>query len=175
MTILTRNPSNPNYLHPNKFRLNFARTPNLSYFCQTVTIPGISTSEIPQPNPFVELYLPGEKPVYDILNVTFIVDENLTAWKEIHDWIRAMTFPYSFAEYQNLTNLNPYAATKPQYTDATLTILSSANNPIHEFKFYQLFPISISGFTLSSTDTPENIMTADATFRYTLYDIVNPA
>ena len=174
MVALTRNPSNPNFLQPNKFMLNFARTPALRYFCQTVTVPGVSTSEIPQQNPFVELYKPGEKPVYDVLNVTFMVDEILESWREIHDWIRAMTFPYSYEEYQSLTNLNPYAVRSPQYTDATLTLLSSSNQPVLDFKFYDVFPISIGSFVMSSTDSPDSIITADATFRYSFYDLVVP-
>ena len=174
MVALTRNPSNPNFLQPNKFMLNFARTPAPRYFCQTVTVPGISTSEIPQANPFVELYKPGEKPVYDVLNVTFMVDEKLESWKEIHDWIRAMTFPYSFDEYKNLSSLNPYSQKQPQYTDATLTLLSSANQPVINFKFYDVFPIAISSFVMSSTDSPDSIITADATFRYSFYDLVVP-
>ena len=174
MTALTRNPTNPNFLQPNKFQLNFARAPNLQYFCQTVTIPGIATSEIPQNNPFVELYVPGEKPVYDVLNITFYVDENMQAWKEVHDWIRAMTFPYSYEEYRELPTLNPVAAGRnnlPQYSDAQLTLLSSSNKPILKFKFYDVFPIAVSSFVMSSTDTPEQVITADATFRYSLYDI----
>ena len=107
MTAITRNPSNPNFLQPNKFILTFSRLPNIQYFCQTVTVPGISMSEIPQFTPFVDAYLPGEKAIYDLLNVTFMVDENLTSWKEVHDWIRAMTFPENFDEYKNLANLNP--------------------------------------------------------------------
>jgi hypothetical protein len=104
-----------------------------------------------------------------------MVDEKLESWREIHDWIRAMTFPYSYEEYQTLSNLNPYAQRLPQYSDATLTLLSSANNPILEFKFYDVFPISISSFVMSSTDSPDSIITADATFRYSLYDLVVPA
>jgi hypothetical protein len=96
MTALNRNPINPNFLAPNKFQLNFARTPNLQYFCQTITLPGIATSEIAITNPFVELYSPGEKAIYDALNVTFMVDEGMLAWLEIHDWLRAMTFPTEF-------------------------------------------------------------------------------
>jgi hypothetical protein len=179
MTAITRNPTNPNPLHPNKFQLNFSRAPNIQYFCQTVSVPGVSTSEIPVQNPFVELYAPGEKPIYDVLNITFIVDEEMKAWREIHDWIRAMTFPYSYDEYKNMSNLNTYTQEvqtgRPQYSDATLTLLTSANNPVCNFKFYDLFPISISSFVVSSTDSPENIITADATFRYTLYDLTFPA
>ena len=98
MTALTRNPANPNYLHPNKFQLNFGRASNVQYFCQSVSVPGISMSEVLQTTPFVDLYRPGEKAIYDLLNVTFIVDEQLKAWLEIHDWIRAMTFPTNFKE-----------------------------------------------------------------------------
>ena len=175
MTILDRNPTNPNFLHPNKFQLNFSRVPSVQYFCQTVTVPGIALSEIPIFNPFVELYSPGEKAVYDILNVTFYVDEELKAWLEIHDWIRAMTFPERYEEYQNLPRLNPkYSSTSPkfpQFSDGSLTLLSTSNKPYYKFKFYDLFPTSLSTFVVSSTDSPENTITADATFRYTYFDV----
>jgi hypothetical protein len=173
MTITNRNPSNPNFLHPNKFQLNFSRLPNVQYFCQAVAVPGISMSEAIQPTPFIDVYAPGEKAIYDLLNVTFYVDEELTAWKEIHDWIRAMTFPEKFEEYQQLSRLsrNGDNTSKPQYSDGMLTLLSSSNNPLHRFKFYDLFPISLSTFVVSTTDSPETIITADVTFRYTYYDI----
>jgi hypothetical protein len=77
MTALTRNPSNPNPLQPNKFLLTFGRVPNMQYFCQNVTVPGLSLSEAVITNPFVDIYSPGEKAIYDLLNVTFIIDEEL--------------------------------------------------------------------------------------------------
>ena len=40
--------------------------------------------------------------IYDALNITFMVDEGMLAWLEIHDWLRAMTFPTEFEEYQKL-------------------------------------------------------------------------
>jgi hypothetical protein len=177
MTALTRNPKNPNYLHPNKFQLNFSRLPNIQYFCQTVTVPGISLSEIPQNTPFVDLYRPGEKAIYDLLNVTFLVDEALKSWLEVHDWIRGMTFPTNFKEYENLGLLSKTAGIRqesgiaPQYSDATLTLLSSANNPTYQFKFYDVFPTTLSTFVMSASDTPDTIMTADATFRYAYYNV----
>jgi hypothetical protein len=173
MTAITRNPSNPNFLQPNKFILTFSRLPNIQYFCQTVTVPGISMSEIPQFTPFVDAYLPGEKAIYDLLNITFMIDENITSWKEVHDWIRAMTFPENFEEYKNLTNLNPNRSQrlKPQYSDAKIVLLSSSNNPKIEFNFYDVFPTSLSTIIMSAQETPDNVITADATFRYTYYDI----
>ena len=175
MTATNRNPSNPNFLQPNKFQLNFARSPNVQYFCQSLSVPGISMSEVPQMTPFVDIYVPGEKAIYDLLNITFLVDEELKSWVEIHDWIRAMTFPKEFAEYGKLDRLNKYTThmqTKtPQYSDATVTLLSSSNTPYYKFKFYGVFPTTLSTFIMSATDSPDTVVTADATFRYMYYDI----
>lgn len=175
MTVLNRNPSNPNMYQPNKFQLNFSRVPNIQYFCQMITLPGISTSEIPVNNPFVELYSPGEKAIYDVLNITFLVDMELKAWLEIHDWLRALTFPYDYEEYQNLGQLNRFTSAAksnlPQFSDGSVTLLSASNKPYFKFNFVDLFPIALSGFTVSATDSPETVITADATFRFTYYDV----
>lgn len=180
MTALTRNPTNPNFLQTNKFILTFERLPNIQYFCQSVTIPGISMSEVPQPTPFVDIYRPGEKAIYDLLNVTFMIDEQMKSWIEVHDWIRAMTFPTNFDEYKNLQSLGRRAgytapSTTPQYSDAKLVLLSSSNRPTMEFKFYDVFPSTLSTVIMSTSDTPENVPTADATFRYSYYDIISRA
>lgn len=175
MTAINRNPTNPNFLQPNKYQLNFGRSPNVRYFCQSLSVPGISLSEIPQNNPFVDVYVPGEKAIYDLLNITFIVDEELKSWLEIHDWIRAMTFPKDFEEYKQLDRLNKYTTNiptvKPQYSDATITLLSSSNTPYYNFRFYDVFPTTLSTFVMSATDSPDTIITADATFRYSYFDV----
>jgi hypothetical protein len=173
MTALERNPSNPNFLHPNKFTLSFGRLHNMQYFCQGVSVPGISLSEIPQNTPFVDVYVPGEKAIYDLMNVTFYVDEELTAWKEVHDWIRAMTFPTEFEEYQRLGRLSKNISNPktPQFSDAILTLHSSSNNPLYRFKLKDCFPTTLSTFVVSATDSPDTIITADATFRFAYFDI----
>jgi len=176
MTAITRNPVNPNFLHPNKYTLTFGRAPSVQYFCQGVSVPGISLGEVPRNTPFIDLYSPGEKAIYDIMNITFIIDEELSAWKEIHDWIRGMTFPVNFDEYKNLgaQAKNKQAAIRPefpQFSDATLTLHSSSYTPLYRFKFYDCFPTTLSNFVMNSADSPENPMTADATIRFSYYDI----
>jgi hypothetical protein len=175
MTVENRNPINPNSIQPNKFTFNFGRAPNLQYFCQTISFPGLSLSEIIFPTPLVDLPVPGEKAIYEPLSITFIVDAELLGWLEMHDWLRALTFPTDFKEYGNLRKLNQYTTAKnskqPQYSEGSVTLLSASNKPYYRFKFVDLFPISLSGFVLSSTESPDSIITADATFRYSYYDV----
>jgi hypothetical protein len=171
-TALSTTPTNQNFLHPNKFHLSFKRIPNMEFFCQMVSVPGLSLGEIPIATPFVEMYSPGEKAIYDILNVTFAMDEEMRSWVEIHDWIRGMTFPENFEEYANLDKLSKFSnPVTPQFSDATLTIYSSSFTPYYRFKFYNVFPTSLSSFMLSTQDTPESVITADASFRYTYFNI----
>ena len=121
------------------------------------------------------MYAPGEKAIYDTLNITFLVDAEMTGWLEVHDWLRALTFPTEYEEYRNLGLLNKFTTASNsktrQYADGSITILSASNKPYFKFNFFDLFPISIGGFMLSSTDTPETIITSDATFRFTYYNV----
>ena len=114
--------------------------------------------------------------MYDTFNLTFLVDEDLRAWTEIHDWIRGATFPTNFEEYVNLKRSQPTTniraiSTKPSvYTDATLTIYSSKNNPNFRIKLVDVFPTTVGSLLFSASDSAENIITADATFRFSYYN-----
>jgi hypothetical protein len=87
-----------------------------------------------------------------------------------------MTFPKEYEEYQKLATLNQYQASRiptrlPQYSDGIVTLYSSSNTPYYRFKFYDCFPTTVSTFLMNSSDSPETVMTADATFRYNYYDV----
>jgi len=176
MTALNRNPVNFDLLQSTKFRVTFERLQGLTYFCQSANLPGLSLTEIPIPTPFVDLYVPGEKLVYDTFNLTFLVDEDLRSWTEIHDWIRGITFPTDFKEYVDLAKQSSGASmrrsigSKPQYSDASMSIYTNKNNVNFRIKLYEVFPTSLSTIVFSTGDTAENIVTADATFRFTYYD-----
>jgi hypothetical protein len=176
MTALTRAPYNKDLLQSTKFRVTFDRLPGMTFFCQTANFPGVSLTEIPRQTPFVDLYVPGEKIVYDTFNATFLIDEDLRAWTEIHDWIRATTFPTNFKEYLDLqrSDKGPYIRgsfnNKPQYSNAILTLYTNKNNANFRVKFIDLFPTSLSTILFSSQDSAENVVTADATFRFSYYE-----
>ena len=107
-------------------------------------------------------------------NVTFIIDEELKSWIEVHDWLRAMTFPTKFDEYRQLPSLASSINNDPkfpQFSDASITIFSSSMKPYYRIKYIDVFPTTLSTFILNAQDGPDTILTADATFRYSYFDI----
>lgn len=176
MTVLTRTPTNTNLLQTTKYRLTFDRLPGISYFCQAANVPGVSLTEVPRVTPFIDLYVPGEKMIYDTFNITFLIDEDMRAWTELHDWVRGMTFPTNFQEYVDLarTAKTPYIRNqekpRPQYSSAILTLYTNKNNPSFRVKFVDLFPTSLGSILFSAQDSAENIALADATFRFSYFE-----
>lgn len=130
-------------------------------------------SQIPRPTPFIDYPIAGEKLTYDPLSITFLVDEDLQSWQEIHNWIRGLTFPKDFAEYRKLRTqaINP-SAEQPQYSDASIVVLNSNQVGNFRFEFTGCFPTSLGALQLSTTTGPEMTLTADASFAFTLFDII---
>lgn len=177
MTALSRNPANLSLLQSTKFRVTFERLPGLTYFCQSANLPGLSLTEVIRSTPFIDLYHPGEKLVYDTFNVTFLVDEDLRTWTEMHDWLRGLTFPTQFEEYVNLSRQSPGVNARtnltrqpPVYSDAMMTVFTNQNNANFRIKFVDVFPINLATIIFNTGDTAENIMTADASFRFSYYN-----
>ena len=171
-------PSNQSLAQVTKFKLNFERLPNVTFFCTKANFPGVSTSPIPHYTPFVDLYIPGDKLVYDNFEIEFLIDEDFIGWKSIHDWLRGMTFPTDFKEYRDLKKLNRFPQTtshelheKPQYSDAMLTIYSNMNNAHLRIKLIDIFPITLSSIDFDSESNADDILMGRATFKFSYYDI----
>ena len=59
------------------------------------------------------------------------------------------------------------------YSDGTLQILSSNLIPKFNVNFKDLFPVSLTTLTFDATDTDIQYFTADAEFKYTIYNITD--
>ena len=99
-----------------------------------------------------------DKLSYASLNVSFLIDENLENYREIHGWLTGLGFPRSHEQFETFINgkdrfptSNATAKNRDggrtedvgfdvaSYSDATLTILSSKNNPVLEVRFRDLY------------------------------------
>jgi len=186
-----RQPTSQDYASPTQFKFSILKLPKVEYFCTAVNIPGITLVGSPvQATNFKDIPLPGDKLQYETLQMTFLVDENLENFQEIHGWLVGLGFPRDHSEFRNLLSSGSdrfpaknesisteigkvkygTANTGGTYSDATLTILTSKNNPQLEVRFRDVFPTSLTGLSYSQQATDVDYLTATVTFNYTIYD-----
>ena len=191
ITSLSRQPDKLDYASPTQFKFSILKLPKVEYFCTSVNIPAISLGgNMVQQTNFKDIPLPGDKLSYDPLRMTFLVDENLENFQEIHGWLIGLGFPRDHSEFRDLVRSGSdrfparsqavgselgkvkYGSTDVggTYSDATLTVLSSKNNAEVEVRFKDLFPTSLTGLDYTQQATDVDYLTATVEFNYTIYD-----
>lgn len=172
--MATTTPKNKSYLSPLGFRFILNRTPNTNYFVQNVRLPTLSLGQFDIEDPFVKLPMPGTKLSFEPLDISFLVDEDMTNYLEIFNWLEGLGFPESFDQYRNLVRSNqasPSQKNAAVFSDGDLIILSSHQNANIKVKYKDMFPISLSDLTFDSTLTDVEYLRATVTFRYRSYTI----
>lgn len=177
MSILTRNPQNTNLLQPTKFLMSFDRIPDTQYFLQSVNLPGITGTQIRMPTPGLDYYSAGDKIAYNNLTITFILDEEMLSWRNIHKWFRSFASPEGTQERRALSDIQEPNAIyeRSAYSDAVLNIITNLNNTNFRIDFYNLFPISLSDVQFDTRLSADHTMTADATFVFDYYNLFDTA
>lgn len=166
---ITNIPSNKNFLSPLGFKFTLGRAPTLNYNVQSVVIPGIQLGEIEIPTPFVRMPT-SDGVTFSPLQVTFRVNEDLSDYLEIHDWMIGLGAPVSFDQYKALQN----AALGSQSTlssDITVMIMNSSMRSNIKVLFHDAFPTSLGDLEFNTTDTDVSYIECTATFRYLRYEI----
>ena len=54
-----------------------------------------------------------------------------------------------------------------------MNVLTSSNIPNFKVKFLDMFPVSLSDLDFDATDSDIDYLTADVTFKYTIYNITD--
>jgi hypothetical protein len=189
--INTRQPIIMDYASPLQFRFKCTKLPLVEYFCQTANVPSISLGEATVTTLLYDYPIPGDKVTYGSLDISFLVDENLNNYKELHDWILGLGFPNDNLQYANLVSGSAdtfpgttasTAATGTSikqpipeggiYSDATLTILNSKNVAKTEIRFQNLYPTSLGSLNYDIQASDVDYLTVSASFNYINYDIV---
>ena len=169
---------NRNFLAPTGFKFALKRSPGVAFFCNEANIPDLNLGIAVQPTYLKDIDRPGDKIQFGDLTIRFLVDEDLSNFMEIQNWIRGLGFPESIQEFRDLEK----EATMPSnfanserdiFSDGTLQILSSNLIPKFQVKFEGLFPYSLTTLTFDATDTDIEYFTAEASFKYTIYSITD--
>jgi hypothetical protein len=183
-TTAQRQPSKLDYSSQIQFRFEILYLPLVEYFIQSANVPGLQLGTATVPSPLYDYPVPGDTLTFDPLNISFLVDENLNNFNELHKWISRLGFGESHQEFADLlqegTPSQRTSSSKgiqrplPEvgtYSDATLTILSSKNIPKTEIRFKNIFPTSISGLDYNIGGTDIDYITCNASFSYLGYTI----
>lgn len=140
------------------------------FFTQEIPIPGLSLPIMEQPTPFLDIPRPAQKLDWEPLTLTFKVDEDFANYLEIFNWIIGMGFPDNFDQYKKLVGPTGRQTPVPGYdgvfSDGTLTVLDSDNNPNIEVKFIEMFPTSLSRLDLNNTVNDTERVDCTVTFQY---------
>ena len=185
---IARQPTKLDYSSPTQFKFSINQLPKVEFFTVAANIPGISLPPATYNTPFKNIPTIGEKPEYEDLTITFIVDEFLENYISIHEWVTGTGFPKSrtqFSDFRSATSNSPTDAKsvsvdkvgsatpdKGMYGDATLTVLSNKNNPLVEVRFQDVFPISLGGLDYTQAATDVEYLNVQVTFQYKIYEII---
>ena len=187
---LSRQPTQLDYVSPTQFKFNIHQLPKVEFFCTAANVPAISLGEAVFPTPYKEIPVMGDTLTYDNLSISFIVDENLENYIEMHDWLTAIGFPKNrnqFSTFRSSTastpiatqgtsddigDVQPATSARGMFGDAILTVLTNKNNPVVEVRFQDLFPVALGALDFTQTATDVEYISVTADFSYKIYDIV---
>jgi len=191
VNVQTRQPSIMDYASPIQFRFKCSKLPKVEFFCQTANIPGIGLGVADIETSLKSIPFPGDKVNYQDLAISFLVDENLENYKEIHDWIIGLGAPQDHTQFANLraTSSDRFPGTSSSnaitgqatadplpesgvYSDATLTVLNSKNIAVTEIRFHNIFPTSLGSLSYDVQASDVNYLSTSVDFSYMYYEIV---
>lgn len=134
--------------------------PNVEYTIQTLALPDMSITGATFFTPTRNITAPPDKVDYGAFEVTFLVDEYLKNYIEIHDWMFGMVSESD----------NTKASRKTR--DLTLQVLTSHNNVAKEIVFVDAYPTNLSSLPFDTTITDTNYLIANVSFVYSYFKFI---
>ena len=175
-----RSPTTLDYLRPAFFRLELSNLPRTTFTCQVANIPELKIGYAVQPTPALDIPVIGDKVEFGPLNVEFIINEDMSNYIEVYNWILSIAsrelVNYTVDDFRRAAvnyplTLNKGSLDNSLYADASLYLINSSNVPSVKINYYDVIPISLESIPFDITSNNQNPMRATATFRYRLFNI----
>jgi hypothetical protein len=125
---------------------------NLSFHCQTISIPAISLPAVEMPFHQMTAQYSGDRVSFDPFTATFLVDEKLKNFNLIFQWIMKQAMEQTIIK-----------------RDLSLLLYNNSNNHSHTIRFIGAIPTSLSPVNLASNLPNTNVMASDVSFSYDYY------
>ena len=166
--------ANRNFLSGVGFKFNLTKFPKVDFFSNSARIPELNLELTTQASYLKNIDVPGERLSYGDFTLRFLVDENMENYQSIYDWLTGLGFPETTKQFAEIIkDKDGQRDPKEAFCDGTLRILNSNFREVGKVKFNDLFPISLTSLEFDATNTDVQFFTAEATFKYTIYDLVS--
>ena len=150
------------------FDFTIQNAPITSLRCQTVNLPNLTLAEAEMATPFATVWHHGGHIEYGELELVAVVDERLTSYREILNWMRALAPDQNFQQRTGATTYTLEDGDESLYGTAKLDILTDKHNTGVSATFHKIFPVSVSDLTFDITDM--SFITMDVSFKFTYFE-----
>lgn len=160
MPTLSCPDKNINFLSPNGFIFSIAKLPDISYFCQRVTMPMVEVPPAELATPFSNVGVRGERLVFGDLMLQIVVDSEMKNYRVIHKWLT-----------QGLLDQTDLPDDEV-YSDGTLTVLTANNATAATIRFTDIVPVSLSEIEFVANTQDVEYITCNVNFRYSAFEFI---
>ena len=185
---LSRQPTVFDYSQQSQFKVFLPLFPTTEWFVVRANVPGVSLGQAVQTTPMIDMPIIGDKLTYDDFYVTFLVDEELKNYTEMHDWLINCAAPEKRSQFQgkerpdgipkrpqteimDLVLGNVKESDRDLYSNLDLFIMSSKNNPVVKIQMVEAFPISLTNIEYSHQESDVTYAECTATFAFSYFTI----
>lgn len=170
MALTPSDIDNKSFLSPIGFKFLIQKLPTVNYFCTSANIPEMTLGQIDTvDNTFIKLPVPGDKLTFGLITVRFRVDEDLSNFQEVYDWMIGLGYPDNFQQRADIQQ--GVQRSGDVYSDASLIITTAQYRPNIEVRFIDAYPVNIAMPEFDIEQTTVTPMVADATFAYRKYEL----
>ena len=185
---LMRQPTVFDYSQQSQFKVFLPLFPTTEWFVVRANVPGVSLGQAVQTTPMIDMPIIGDKLTYDDFYVTFLVDEQLKNYTEMHDWLINCAAPEMRSQFRgkerpdgipkrpqtdimDLVLGNVPESDRDLYSNLDLFIMSSKNNPVVKIQMVEAFPISLTNIEYSHQESDVTYAECTATFAFSYFTI----
>lgn len=142
------------------FTFTLSRLNNTTLNLQSVSLPTMSIGEKLVPTPMLDYSVAGDKLQFDRLNMRFIVNDDMSNYDEVFQWLYKICNPITGKQTGKAS----------EYTsDGVLSIFNSKGKKVKEFRFTDCFPIMLGGLEFDTTNTETTNIVCDLSLSFTLF------
>ena len=185
---LMRQPTVFDYSQQSQFKVFLPLFPTTEWFVVRANVPGVSLGQAVQTTPMIDMPIIGDKLTYDDFYVTFLVDEELKNYTEMHDWLINCAAPEKRSQFRgkerpagipkrpqteimDLVLGNVKSSDRDLYSNLDLFIMTSKNNPVVKIQMVEAFPISLTNIEYSHQESDVTYAECTATFAFSYFTI----